>query len=307
MTRKVLNLLLIITFLVSCETGKTYKYIEVDEEDGILGGKETKEKNEKSISASSDSAAYVEAYKNFCIAVQVNKNMKQSLGTVYSTPITFKLLNDKGEDISKTILFTDKVKREKEIADQISSMPNTLQDVVDKNKDDKAQEFKASAKIDSVKIKGLLKYFTKKKDEFDKNNKIWYQPQSAPHYTNRNGIYLYFETENGIPMNLRFRFQYYADDWLFFGKVQFAIDGKAYEYIPDKTETDSGDGGMIWEWFDQPLTQSDKDLIYALANAKSAKMKLIGRQYFDTKVISKEQIVSMKQTLDLYTSMGGEY
>ena len=45
-----------------------------------------------------------------------------------------------------------------------------------------------------------------------------------------------------MPSNLRFRIQYYADDWLF-NKVQFSIDGKAYEYIPSDTERDCGYGG----------------------------------------------------------------
>ena len=100
--------------------------------------------------------------------------------------------------------------------------------------------------------------------------------------------------------------QYYSDEWLFFNRVQFSIDGKAYEYVPLNTETDNGDGGYIWEWFDESITNSDKDLISALSNAKSAKMKLIGRQYFDIRTISKDQIKNIKRTLDLYKEMGGK-
>ena len=161
--------------------------------------------------------------------------------------------------------------------------------------------------VDSAKIKELLPFFKVKKDEFDPNGKIIYTPKSAPKYINRNGIYCYFIVNDGNPGPLRFVVQYYADDWLFFKKIQFSIDDSAYEFVPLNTETDNGDGGKIWEWFDESLTPTDQDLIYALSNAKSAKMKFIGKQYYDIKVINKAQITDIKRTLDLYHAMGGSY
>jgi hypothetical protein len=233
--------------------------------------------------------------------------MKQSLGTASATPIDFKLYNDKGADITNSVFFTDQIKRKKEIEDRIFSMSNTIQESVDRNKKEKVESFKQTASIDSSKIKELQKYFRKRKDEFSNNTKIWYEPKNAPQYTNRNGIYCYFQTEDGMPSNFRFRIQYYADEWLFFKKVQFSIDGKAFDYIPLSTETDSGNGGYIWEWSDESVSDSDKELINALANAKTAKMKLIGRQYYDIKNISQEQIKSFKRTLELYQALGGQW
>ena len=72
-------------------------------------------------------------------------------------------------------------------------------------------------------------------------------------------------------------------------------------------ETDIVNGGYIWEWFDEALSESDKELIYSLANAKSAKMKLIGSQYYNEKVITQVRINSIKTVLDLYKAMGGQY
>jgi len=291
----------------SCDNKKSYKYIEVVEEDGLLGGTNTKEKEPKEIKAPNDSAAYLDAYQSFCISKKVNRDMQASLGKVYSTPLKFKLLNEKGQDIAYSVLFSDKDKKEKEIEEQIFSMKNNIQESVNNSKKEEAENFKQTAKIDSSKIKELSKSFKQKKDEFSREGKMWYKPKSAPQYTNRNGLYCYFQTENGIPSNLRLRLQYYADEWLFFGKVQFSIDGKAYEYIPKDTETDSGNGGYIWEWSDEALSQSDREMIYALANAKSAKMKLIGRQYYDIKTITSEQINSIKRTLELYQALGGQF
>lgn len=307
MTRHIFAALILISLLTSCDSKKSYKYVEVVNEEGLLGGTTTKEKDPKTIKAATDSAAYLEAYQSFCISLKVNRDMKQSLGTVYSTPKDFKLYNDKGTDITNSIFFADKDKREKEIEDRIFSMGNTIQESVDRNKKEKVESFKQTASVDSSKIKDLEKYFRKRKDEFSNNNKTWYEPKNAPQYTNRNGIYCYFQTEDGMPSNLRFRLQYYADEWLFFKKVQFSIDGKAYDYIPLNTETDSGNGGYIWEWFDEAISESDKELINALANAKSAKMKLIGRQYFDVKTISQDQINSFKRTLEMYQALGGQW
>jgi len=289
--------------LTSCD--KSYKYIEKVSEESIFGGTDIKEKDEKIIKAKNDSTAYLDAFKTFCISVKVNKDMVQSLGNATSTPLSFKLLNDKGEDITNTTLFPNRTQREKEIEEQIFSMKNSIQDAFDSSKKERIEEFKQTAKLDSTKSKELKQYFRIRIDEFSTTGKTWYEPKSAPKYANKNGIYCYFQTENEMPSNLRFRLQYYADDWLFFNKVQFSIDGKAYDYIPSNTETDSGNGGYIWEWFDESVSESDKELINALANAKSAKMKLIGRQYHDIRTVTQDQIKSIKRTLELYEAMGG--
>ena len=304
MTKHIILLFLILELLTSCD--KSYKYVEKIQDESILGGSNIKEKEEKIIKAQDDSTAYLEAFRTFCISVKINKDITQSMGKTYSTPLSFKLLNDKGEDITYSTLFDNRTIREKEIEEQIFSMKNTMQDAVDSNKKEETADFKKNAKIDSIKVKELQKFFRKRKDEFSTTSKTWYEPKNAPQYTNRNGIYCYFQTEDDVPSNLRFKMQYYSDDWLFFSKVQFAIDGKAFDYIPSKTETDSGDGGHIWEWFDESVTESDKELINALANAKSAKMKLIGKQYYNIKIVSKEQINSIKRTLELYEAMGGK-
>tara|TARA_B110000503_G_scaffold11236_1_gene15312 strand:- start:285 stop:833 length:549 start_codon:yes stop_codon:yes gene_type:complete len=176
-----------------------------------------------------------------------------------------------------------------------------------KNKEKEIEEFRKNVKIDSTKIKELKPFFNIKKDEFDPSGKEWYEPKTAPKYTNENGIYLYFQVNSGIPSNLRLRIQYHSDDWLFFNKVQFSLDGVAYEYIPQDTETDSGNGGRIWEWLDDTMGKSNTELLNALSNSKISKMKFIGRQYTDIKNLTENQTRDLKRTLELYKSMGGEY
>jgi hypothetical protein len=230
---------LALLLLSACDNINRYQYIEISAERVSLDGVENIEKEPKVIKASSDSAAYMAAFQSFCIALKVNEDMKQTRGKVYSTPLKFKLLNENGEDIASTVYFSNKVKREKEIREKIFALKNSIQESVDKSKVDDLKRFQDNASIDSAKVQNLKPHFRINKDAFSNNNIIWYKPNSAPLYTNRNALYCYFQTENGMPGNLRMRFQYYAEDWLFFSRILFAIDGKAYEFIPEKTETDS--------------------------------------------------------------------
>lgn len=302
--KKLVSLILIgiVSLFLACTNNtkdRNYTYIETIRVNDIWGGTEIKEEPEMIIVAAADSSAYIEAFTTFCISQKVNNDMrKKGLGEYTDVPISFKLYNDIGEDITNIEFATKKI-REEEIFARLVSMGN----VVDGNI---SRHGNYSSTIDSVKIKDLLPYFDVKKDEFDPSGKIWYTPKSAPKFSNRNGIYLYFAVIDNKVQTLRFRVQYYADDWLFFKKVQFSIDDKAYEFIPMDTETDHGNG-MIWEWFDESLTGSDRELIYALSDAKYAKIKFLGRQYYDIEDITQKQITDIKRTLELYKAMGGTY
>lgn len=293
------KLLLIVAIAASLFSGcqKKYQYVEEVIEHSILGGIKESTKEPENIKAANDTIAYINAYRKYCISQSVYQRMaNEGYGEYLDIPIGFKLYNSDGEDITN-IYFTTRTKQEEKIASLLTNIDTSTH----------STEMNTMAtKNDSVKIKELLPYFRVKKDEFDPNGGTWYEPKSAPKYTNQNGIYLYFKVDNTGIKNLRFRVQYYADDWLFFQKVRFSLDSAAYEYIPVRTETDNGDG-YIWEWFDESLNFSDKNLIYALANAKSAKMKFIGRQYYGIRTISKQQIIDIKRTLELYNAMGGVY
>lgn len=125
---KKFNILLFLTliiFLTSCD--KSYKYIETVSKESSLDGIYIKEKEEIIIKAKDDSTAYLEAFKRFCISIKVNKDIAQSIGGNYSTPLSFKLLNEKGEDITNTTLFEGRTRGEKEIEVKIFSMKNITQ------------------------------------------------------------------------------------------------------------------------------------------------------------------------------------
>ena len=114
---------------------------------------------------------------------------------------------------------------------------------------------------------------------------------------------------NGNPDIFRFVFQYYSDEWLFIRSMTFNIDGENYTIIPNM-ETDCGYGGMIWEWCDEyvgSIGNVSKEFIEKLANSESVKVKMNGRQYYDTRTMTKAQISSIKDAYEYYLALGGEF
>jgi hypothetical protein len=275
---------------------RNYKYIETVVEQGFSLVPEKKQLPPQEFPAESDSAAYTEAYRLFCISEQATKTVTETVGTPNSVPENFKLYNDAGVDITYEAVKLVPEKVRQSIKNNVQAASTPL----------KKSSSQGSFKIDSAKVKSLDKYFTVENDEFSKDQAKWYKPKSAPKYTNSNALYCYFQVVNGKAENLRLRLQYFASDWLFITTVQFSIDGKAYEYTPSNVDRDN-DGGDIWEWFDENIGGADKDLIRALANAKSAKMKLIGQSYHDVKTISSSQINAIKNTIDMYNALGGDF
>lgn len=302
MNKVVPHLFLIAISVISCENVQEYSYVETVLEPSVYGSSVfKKEKDPVIIKAKNDTLAYIEAYNKFSISQKVYQDMSSVYGaSLLSSPLSFALLNSEGTDVSD-VYFVTKSSQEQEIHNRIFAMENTLERI-QRESDEKER---ASLKIDSAAVKQLVPFFNVKKDEFDPRAPVWYVPKSAPKYVNRNGIYCYFETENGIPKNFRIKIQYYAEDWLFIRKVQFSIDGNPYEFIPASPERDHGNG-YIWEWIDEQVSSGDVEIIKALANAKTAKMKLIGSQYHNIKVISTQQILDIKRAVELYEAMGGK-
>ncbi len=109
----------------SCDFNKKYYYVEDSKE-------------EKLIEASSDSAAYMEAYTNFQISKKVYRDMNQSMGTVtLSEPISFSLLDENRKDITFLISFSNKDSIEKSIENRINELPNNIEETVKKGREER--------------------------------------------------------------------------------------------------------------------------------------------------------------------------
>ena len=156
--------------------------------------------------------------------------------------------------------------------------------------------------LNRITVKRLKPLFVEKTDEF--SNRTWITPKSAPKYKSTNSCYCYFMKTEGQVSNLRFVFSYYADDWLFIRSLIFNVDGVNYTVVPDDMETDCGYGGYIWEWFDESA-KYHKEVIQAIANAKTVKVKCNGTKYYGVRTLTAAQIKSIKDTYEYYLALNG--
>ena len=142
----------------------------------------------------------------------------------------------------------------------------------------------------------------------DMNGTTWYYDKASPRYLNTRtdfGAYI-GKQEHGLPW-LRLRILYVADDWLFIEKYIIKVDGRVYEITENKygeIETDNGGGG-IWEWLDRSVGPREFKIIKAIADAKDAKIRFVGRQYNKDRVVTKREKQALKNVLDAYEALGG--
>lgn len=150
----------------------------------------------------------------------------------------------------------------------------------------------------------MRKEYTFKKDEFDEYGRTWVHSHAEPRFRNKNAFYCYFQINDDKSVsNFRFVMQYEDDDWLFIENCVFNVDGENIRFVPSKMERDND--SRIWEWFDEQITSNNVNLIRKIANAKTVKVKLNGKQYYDTRTIKSKEISSIKKTLYYYEELGG--
>ncbi len=309
--RSILMALAVLALAFSCRSTpklKAYKYIEVKREQSKFGEYVETRSDPEIIIAENDSIAYCAAYQKFCIAQKKYQDVNEEFGKFNhnaAEPTGFHLVSPSGSYITNSVNFHDFERVKKEIREKVSSMIFVIEGTGNRMELDGLDSYRKAARIDSTTIKKLKPGFKIKKDEFDTKGTTWYTPRTAPNYVNYNALYLYFGCQEGVPTVLRWRMQYEDDNWLFIRLVQFSIDGKPYEYVPNNMETDSGNGGRIWEWFDNAVDYRNKEIVLALYNAKTARMRLVGSQYHKEKTITSSQLSEIRKTIDLYKAMGG--
>lgn len=133
-----------------------------------------------------------------------------------------------------------------------------------------------------------------------------YCPRDVSMDSTSNALYFYFDMKNGRPEPLRLRAQYCADDPLGIAKVSFVINGYDYSFTPSNTQAGKSGSRLFWENFDQRLTAADKDLVYALAHCKWARVIYVGDRGFNhVKKLTPEQIKDFYYTLSMYRKLGG--
>ena len=210
-------------------------------------------------------------------------------------------------DKSKTELNTliEKYPTSKE-AEKGQELLTKIDSEIEKIAKQKKKEELASKKEEEKRLANATKNMRKKYD--DMKEITWYRDKTSPQYNNYNGFFGYFGKSNSGSPFLRLRIQYAADDWLFIEKYVIKVDGVTYEIEEEKygeIETDNGYGG-IWEWLDRAVSKKEFEIMKAVANGKSVKIRFIGKQYYKDKTINSTQKRALRNVLDAFEAMGGK-
>jgi hypothetical protein len=140
----------------------------------------------------------------------------------------------------------------------------------------------------------------------------WYRHSTSPQYINSGGFFLYFGKEdNGQFTDLRLVARYFASDWLFVKRAWAKADGVTVD-IPQESnklfgwERDNGNGD-IWEWSDTALSSpTELASVRTLANAKSVTVRYEGKQYYNDRTLTAQQLKAMRDVISAYEAATGK-
>ena len=137
----------------------------------------------------------------------------------------------------------------------------------------------------------------------------WYYAKSSPRYSNRNSFHLYVGKRTGSSSaSLRLLIQYTADDWLFIDNYIIVVDGVNYTISEEKSGeiTTDHSGGKIWEVLDRSVSESEYEIIKAVANGKKVKIRHNGSKHYRDRTITSREKQALKDVIDVWESLGGE-
>lgn len=107
--------------LLFCSCEKRYKYVEKVRETDVFGNVSTKQEEPVTIKAATDTAAYISAYTKFSAAKGTYQNLSERGMPYLKKPLSFKLYDPKGNDITD-IDFVTKSEKEQKIDEIVSKI-----------------------------------------------------------------------------------------------------------------------------------------------------------------------------------------
>lgn len=103
---------------------------------------------------------------------------------------------------------------------------------------------------------------------------------------------------------LRYKVEYYDDDWLFVSSYKVAADDYRWQSPKMDFKRDHS-SGSVWEWIDVSANKQEIAVAKALANAQKATIRFQGKQYYSDKHLQDDQKDAIRKILKLFSLMGG--
>lgn len=145
----------------------------------------------------------------------------------------------------------------------------------------------------------VLSQLTSKTDEVE--GITWYQSKKQPKYINTRSYVLPYIGQNSSSTWLRLKCNYTGDDWVFFEKIIFVVDGEKYtKYFNYRDIHRDNDAGDVWEVADFAPDNSDIKMLEAIANSTETIIRFEGDdRRFDMTVKSDDK-QGIKDVLTAY-------
>lgn len=161
----------------------------------------------------------------------------------------------------------------------------------------------ATPAVSTAEFRSALSKMRISKDDV-KNLKFYYD-QSSPRYVNASGFYLYAGQKSKNDPYLFLEIQYFGSDWLFIQSYFFNIDGETYEITPNYGDIETDNDSDVWEWYNQPATADNIEMIQKIIKSKKTVVRLEGRQYYKDVTVTQAQKKALQNVLTVYQGLGG--
>lgn len=165
----------------------------------------------------------------------------------------------------------------------------------------------AEKELRNLKEEALNKELQKFNAKVDKVAGItWYEPKCNPRYVNTRCYVLPYLGKQDTFTYMRLKLVYTGDDWIFFERITFLIDGERhymnFNYGDVKRDHSYGD---VWEVADVFVTTVEEEIIEKIANSKETIVRFQGDEYYYDYTIPNNDKIGMKQILDAYNIIYG--
>lgn len=129
----------------------------------------------------------------------------------------------------------------------------------------------------------------------------WYEHTSQPRYTNTRSYCLPYIGKNASNTWMIWRLLYTGDDWVFWEKLTFLVDGtKTYKSYAYRDVTRDNGYGDVWEFIDISVGNEERKLLESIAASTETIIRFEGdNHYYDLTVSAKDK-QAIKDVLAAY-------
>lgn len=175
-------------------------------------------------------------------------------------------------------------------------------------KEERAKE-KAKAEKERAKKARLANATQKLRRKHDEMTDVtMFHDRSTPRSLQANNFHIYIAQMGKSKPYLRFQTQYTGDDWLFIENYIIKTETESFTIEPEygKVNRDNGYSG-VWEWYDAFVDDKIYNIISNIIQSKNVRLRYNGKQYYKDRNMSNSEIQGIKNVLDAYEAMGGDF